>query len=159
MTGYLDLGLAICSYVSCQYYCLTCANINSCASCDSSSQRTFNGSSCPCNNNYYDDGIDMGCLKCHYSCLTCTSSSNTACLSCNSNNYRTYMNYNKSCPCMSKYYNVNNVAVCSLCQYSCQTCTTSSACATCNITRGRNQTTSGVGYCTCINPYYDNLVN
>ncbi len=45
-----------------------------CKTCDPLKFRYLTGTSCMCNFGYIDTGLASGlCLKCHYSCLTCSS--------------------------------------------------------------------------------------
>jgi hypothetical protein len=37
---------------------------------------------CPCKENFYDDGSNMICATCDKSCLTCSGSTQSSCLSC-----------------------------------------------------------------------------
>jgi hypothetical protein len=60
---------------------------------------------------------------------------------------------------MDKYYNnaSSSSPVCGSCHYSCQTCTTNTACVTCNSTNGRTYNSS-TGFCSCGTGTYDNLL-
>ena len=77
----------------CNVVCLTCVGptTNNCTTCDDPNVfRTLFGSSCPCNNYYYETNLAV-CGTCDYSCYTCTGTNNTACLTCNPNDIRTLM--------------------------------------------------------------------
>lgn len=74
----------------CHYSCYTCTggtNLN-CSTCPANSNRTYNSpsTSCPCNNNYFDNGVSL-CAICAYPCVTCITS-NTTCTSCDITQHR-----------------------------------------------------------------------
>lgn len=91
-------------------------------------------------------GLD-NCQTCYPTCLTCSSLlSATACLTCNlDRDHRTFLASNNTCPCVDGYYEVSNLAAtfanyiyvgipCPPCEYTCETCSSSAACLTCNST-------------------------
>jgi proprotein convertase subtilisin/kexin type 5 len=93
------------------------------------------------------------CDACHYSCLTCNSAASTACLTCNTTrDNRAFQASTSTCPCISGYFD-SGTTICSSCNYTCATCTSSLACTSCNSTLGRifNNTN-----CICSPGLYDN---
>ena len=52
-TRYYDNGAAIC--VSCPYPCLTCDSTG-CLTCNPTSRRTKSGTTCTCQQGYFDNG-------------------------------------------------------------------------------------------------------
>lgn len=61
------------------------------------------------------------------------------------------------CNCPVQYYSDNINTLCQKCHYSCKTCTTGSACATCDDTKNRDLTVDPIsGKCKCSNTFYDN---
>jgi hypothetical protein len=50
---------------------------------------------------YFDNGTEL-CVACYYTCLTCTSTLSTSCLSCDSGLHRTISN--STCTCSYGYY-------------------------------------------------------
>jgi hypothetical protein len=55
---------------------------------------------------------------------------------------------------MDKYFQSGTLVVCASCHFSCASCSSSSSCLGCNITKGRIKDTS---YCKCLSTYYDDL--
>jgi len=86
-------------------------------------------STCPAN--YFNQS--NVCVSCDYTCLTCSSTTNTSCLTCDSNSYRTFLSSNLSCPCNTKYKDVG-VPICQaiVCDYTiCSTCSNDNVCNAC----------------------------
>ena len=137
--GYANLtGVNIC--VQCDYSCSSCLNDGkTCLTCPSSSFRTKSGTTCPCNNGYFDNKVAI-CAICDYTCLTCQTIS-TNCLSCDSTRTKTSSN---ACLCNTGLFdNGTSNPVCSTCDYTCATCsTTSTHCLTCSPTSNRLLTSS-----------------
>lgn len=80
----------------CQTNCLDCIDYNTCLQCKTINSNIINGS-CICPDNSFElsetcicqdglfiknDSYNFQCYPCHQSCLTCSSSSITSCLSC-----------------------------------------------------------------------------
>lgn len=83
--------------------------------------------SCP---DYTFLNIDNLCESCHYSCLTCVSSTSTTCLTCPST--RVYVSTNHSCVCQSGYVDVGvSLCVQLTCQPTCLTCANLNQCGSC----------------------------
>lgn len=121
MIGYFDTGTSdeVCS--PCSYTCKTCSGSTSaCTRCDSTKHRTLNSgaSTCPCDQYYYDDLINVMCLSCHYSCLTCSDS--VSCDTCDPAKFREPDSTTDLCKCSQRYYDDgNNNQMCAPCQQSC----------------------------------------
>lgn len=78
-----------------------------CLSCEPADKRYDDmNSSCPCIDGYYHNNSET-CVKCHYTCETCTGGQSNKCVTCDSNNYRLMDSSNK-CLCIQRYYNQNN---------------------------------------------------
>ena len=79
------------------------------------------------------------------------------CLSCDTN--RALNSSTKTCPCVPYFYD-SGVAVCSACDYSCDTCNglTLSSCLTCSTSNYRISAPSS-GKCDCQTGYYDDGSN
>lgn len=92
----------------------------------------------------------QACQKCAASCLTC-SVTTYLCTSCLTGPGRYQAGF--SCLCSAGYVDVYFNGTCSLCHYSCATCTdtTSIGCSTCN-----NNRILTLGSCLCPVGYYDN---
>jgi len=150
---------------TCQYSCLTCTTnyINRCATCNTTSLRSINNTSfqCQCNIGYYDDGSNILCKPCSYTCSTCSSSS-TSCTACPSSSNRIYDSISKTCPCAQHYFDtiVNYIenATCKPCLYHCSSCTSMSSCSTCNSSLFRVFDSMNM-YCICQGHYYDDGSN
>lgn len=131
----------------CHYSCLTCSggSTTNCTLCPSNSSRSLdsNSTSCPCNSNYFDNGITV-CAICAYPCLTCATN-NITCTSCDSILHRTLNTSSNSCLCDSAYYEqlVNGTYVCSPCIATCLTCLSSSSyCLSCDVSQNRTLNTT-----------------
>ncbi len=128
---------------------------NNCTSCYNILQfRVLNGTTCNCQPlNYYDDLVSDICPRCSYTCLTCSSSSNSACTSCNVTDNR-YDDLNYSCPCIDGYYDGGG-ETCVKCDVSCLTCTWGAGnnCITCPNTNTTFRVVSG-NSCPCMTGYY-----
>ncbi len=58
----------------CSLICYTCSGTpNYCTSCYQAQNRILSGNTCICDPiNYYDDGVNLVCPICDYSCKSCT---------------------------------------------------------------------------------------
>ena len=133
MTNYFDDGInQQCG--SCHYSCYTCTDTNVCTSCPST--RTLSGSTCPCNNGYYDAGVAT-CSSCHYSCFLCDNSS--TCTSCNTTFFRTMNTTTYLCDCIIGYYDISSTQTCGACHTTCYTCLDGNInnCTSCLSSNGR----------------------
>lgn len=76
------------------------------------------------------DNVNMMCLACHYSCLTC-SGTITNCLTCSASMNRHISG--TTCPCDSGYADsgVSQCVLCSDLMVGCLTCSSSSTCTSC----------------------------
>lgn len=74
--------------IACHFTCRTCSAgylIDKCLSCDSNYRVLDSATSkCNCPVKKYDDLINLACLSCHSSCLTCASAASTDCKTCDS---------------------------------------------------------------------------
>jgi hypothetical protein len=70
-TGDLVTGNVICS--GCDITCGTCENLsNVCTSCIAADFRYLLGTSCVCNNGFFNPTVpSKACLPCNYTCQTC----------------------------------------------------------------------------------------
>jgi hypothetical protein len=142
----------------CSYTCLTCSSFttNSCATCNSAAYRTlyFPNNSCFCNPGYYDAATEI-CQLCSVTCLTCTISP-TMCTSCHNNPGRYFSGSGYSCLCSSGFVDITFNGFCTLCAYSCQTCSgsLSTNCVLC----AANRIPSGTS-CICPDGTYDDGVD
>ena len=122
MAGYYDGSPSSETCLPCLYSCLTCWGTNTyCTSCDNSVMLRSNSTSnntCTCNPGTYDAGIPI-CQPCYTTCQTCNGPTRGNCLNCSSISLR-YLN-GSTCLCNSGYYDLNDV--CTLCNYTCATCT------------------------------------
>lgn len=86
----------------CYRDCLTCtgAASNQCSSCNTTTNRGLNGTSCVCSVRYYDVG-SVDCAKCHYVCYTCVGSSSNNCSSCLTADFR--VPSGSTCICTTGY--------------------------------------------------------
>jgi hypothetical protein len=111
-----------------------------------------------CGNNYYIDTTNLSnCLGCDVTCLTCSGSLSTNCISCTSTRTLT----GNSCPCNTGYYEAL-VSDCLVCNLICYTCNgTADNCTACR--NGDNRATNyssstGKTSCLCITGFYDSGV-
>jgi proprotein convertase subtilisin/kexin type 5 len=148
--GFYDDGTSnVCP--RCHYSCLTCDMVTP-------ANRYFNVNTCPCLTGFYDANSQV-CMPCHYSCqtATCNGGSSTSCASCNTAKNRAALHSSFVCPCAPGYYDIG-VETCTLCHYSCLTCSgTNTNCLTCDATKFRSYS-SGSKTCPCNTRYYDALV-
>lgn len=175
MKGYYDDGISI-SCKPCHYTCQTCSvsGSSNCSSCDVSKNRflvpTSNSitGTCDCKTSFMDDGINMNCLACHFSCKTCFDTTINGCFTCESNSFRNgpiisgATSILNTCPCNSGYFE-NNQAVCGKCHYSCKDCLNnnlSTSCTSCDSTLFRGTLTSTpTGQCPCLAGYIDSGIS
>lgn len=142
---------------SCYPGCLTCSGSSStaCSTCNTTANRTLNGTACPCVTTLYDSGV-IQCQPCSPGCYGCTGTA-TNCTTCPSNAQRTQSG--SSCPCNSGYVD-NGTAVCATCGSiipGCLTCTSTTNCTTCDSSQYMSlNTTTRLCYCTAGN--YRSLV-
>lgn len=155
--GYYDDGInAACP--ACDYTCKTCTAANSCAQCDAANYRTFDlaqAATCVCFAKYYSQGSPLPlCQPCDVTCANCTAGSNGDCTNCNASAHRilSVASGTGACNCMDGYFD-NGVELCSACNYKCLTCTSSTACVTCDSTKFRQQSLPN---CPCMSGYFDN---
>lgn len=128
--GYaLDLGSKTC--LACHFTCKSCTVgflVDKCSACDSD-YRVFDSSTnkCVCPTNKYDDGVSLSCPSCHSTCLTCVSSTQASCKSCDGSLKREFYDPNSDgigeCKCITTYYENTANSTCDLCSNGCLTCT------------------------------------
>lgn len=135
--------------LACNLPCRTCStDRDTCTSCYNDTVITpsiyFNSltSKCVtiCDNGYYPDAIQLKCLQCNSICGNCTGSANN-CTSCVSTSGFPYLNKTATTgTCLAQcdsgsYPNTNqNPTLCVPCVAPCVTCTTQTACLSCNST-------------------------
>ncbi|CAD8081203.1 unnamed protein product [Paramecium sonneborni] len=155
-SSFSDVGVAIC--MKCHASCQECQNTTTnCISCNIN--KTFRidkstiNNTCPCQDGYYDDGMNMVCKLCHPQCNTCSTFS--VCTSCNIIYGRIdKSNIDKTCPCNDGFYDDNINKQCQTCHYSCKTCIEKNTkCVTCNIIS--TERSKVLDSCPCNSGYYD----
>ncbi|KAL4495502.1 hypothetical protein ABPG72_020243 [Tetrahymena utriculariae] len=144
--------------IKCPYFCQACKldnQLNSikCLSCfqNPGLNRSSTGS-CQCLPGYFDDGTNLQCAQCNYTCMECNNSSQ--CSSCDSTKNRS-LNSSSSCVCQSGYFDDGVNQSCQKCPYNCQECQKQGAkivCIAC-ITNGTFRQNDQL--CSCSNGYYD----
>lgn len=150
----------------CQSTCLTCITnyTNRCGTCDNSTLRSLNSTSfqCQCPTiGYFDDGINLNCLACSYTCYTCSGSA-IYCTACPTGSNRAFNSSTGTCYCAQHFYDANITFVqnstCLACSYYCSTCLQPIACTSCNSSKLRaiNTVTSK---CICLPGSYDDGIN
>ncbi|CAD8214206.1 unnamed protein product [Paramecium octaurelia] len=81
--GYFEGGQPLC--IQCDFQCQKCKNYaTNCLKCKGD---RLESPLCRCSDGYYDDFQSINCLKCDYTCKTCTLD---GCLSCNGNRILSY---------------------------------------------------------------------
>ncbi|EAR98006.3 bowman-birk serine protease inhibitor family protein (macronuclear) [Tetrahymena thermophila SB210] len=119
----------------CHYSCYTCNNNqpDSCKNCGNSlknyriQQQQINLPSqsqfkCICQDQYYDDGSNNICDKCHYSCKTC--SQQNICTNCDQSSFRQLQQLEANkiyCLCQIGYFEDSN-KICQQCSQNCKSC-------------------------------------
>ncbi|KAL4449623.1 hypothetical protein ABPG74_007446 [Tetrahymena malaccensis] len=145
--------------IKCPYQCQTCAfdntlNIVKCLQCYQNTQLNRNNTgNCECKSGFYEDGTNLKCLQCNYTCQECTSSNK--CSSCNNSKYRQLNSSTSSCVCQSGYYDDGDNQLCQKCPYYCLECQKQGnkiICTSCN-TNGSNRQNDQT--CSCQQGYYD----
>jgi proprotein convertase subtilisin/kexin type 5 len=147
---YFDLS-DVCT--PCHYSCLNCRNASQlgCYQCDATQYRTLDvaTNSCLCNPGFYEGGTAV-CLTCSTSCFTCVSTAST-CTSCHNTTAR--FQAGNTCFCSPGYVDVFLNGSCSLCHYSCVTCSSVLATGCSSCPTGRTLTS---GSCLCPSGSFDN---
>lgn len=141
----------------CHYSCYNCTAVSStlgCNACSATDFRTISVSSCPCNPNYYDAGTSI-CVACDPTCLTCSGSLASNCLSCNSTKLLTQSGSSCICSSIQTFY-LGTCTPCSSLQAGCLYCT-GTTCTTCDSSLHR--VTDGASGCTCGPGYAIDSVN
>jgi proprotein convertase subtilisin/kexin type 5 len=136
--------------LSCTLPCKTCPSTDTtnCSSCYSDAIITpsiyFNSltNKCvtTCTNGYYPDAIQLKCLQCNTICSACSGTASN-CTSCVTGSGFPYLNISSGsgtciAACDSGYYPDTNQSptLCVICVGPCVTCTTQTACLSCNST-------------------------
>lgn len=107
---------------------------------------------CVCSATYFNNETNKVCVSCHHSCQTCTSTSQTACLTCPALSQRTLIA--GACGC-NQYYFENNVPTCATCVYTCATCTNTANCTSCNSAINHRYLSTSSMECLCEVGYYN----
>lgn len=140
---------------SCTGNCYCCQTASTqCTACFSGSNRVLNGTTCICNPiGFYEEVLNFTCVACHYSCISCTSSTNASCISCDLTVQHRYLQ-GDACPCIDGYYD-SGINVCTACDPTCLTCSGAgaSACLSCNSSLNRHLSGSS---CICNQFFYSN---
>ncbi|KAL4482057.1 hypothetical protein ABPG73_000581 [Tetrahymena malaccensis] len=144
--------------IKCPYFCQKCQldnQLNSiqCQQCfqNPALNRSITGN-CQCLPGYFDDGTNLQCAQCNYTCQECNNSSQ--CTICDSTKNR-YLNSSSQCVCQSGYYDDGTNQLCQKCPYNCQECQKQGAkivCTACNMNGTFRQNDQ---LCSCSNGYYD----
>ena len=153
MTGFYDFNNTC---IACHYTCLNCTSntVSTCFACDAAKFRSYNSTAktCPCNSGYFDPFTTPistpTCQLCDSKCATCELTL-TRCLSCRATDFRELVS--NACPCIFGYVDV--AGICTICHYSCDSCSgpLASDCLTCNMTARFQSSTS----CLCRPGTYD----
>jgi hypothetical protein len=139
----------------CHYSCLYCLNGSQlgCSQCDPVQHRTLNSTqhTCPCDPGFFDNVVAL-CAACSPGCLTCATSA-SSCTSCHNTTARFLAG--SVCLCSTGYVDVLFNGTCSLCHYSCASCTNTlpTGCTSCPSGR-----TLSSGSCLCPSGSFDNGV-
>lgn len=125
----------------CQTNCLDCIDYNTCLQCKTINSNIINGS-CICPDNSFElsetcicqdglfikkDSYNFQCYPCHQSCLTCSSSSITSCLSCENPIKLSSSNSCSECPPLMFYEDFQ----CKNCTSPCLECISQTQCTSC----------------------------
>ena len=90
-----------------------------CLSCNNTLSRYFAAGECLCPDYFFDNGVAEECYSCDITCVTCSDSLSTSCLSCDPSMFRE-LSLSGECVCTDGYYQVNTFTVlCDDCYYTC----------------------------------------
>ncbi|CAD8125277.1 unnamed protein product [Paramecium sonneborni] len=143
---------------TCHYSCKECIDSpekDACIKCPESrvsSDPSAGQFQCICESSHnFDDGFQILCQQCHYSCLTCNGPFSSNCLTCDTT-YR-QLDYS-TCICPNGYYD-NGQLKCANCHYSCQRCfdNTEYACIMCSFELQFRVPKGNM--CKCADGYYE----
>ena len=106
---------------------------------------------------YYADGTNELCIKCGYTCQSCTSASTCVC---SASDFR-IQDTASTCKCADGYFSDGVNSKCLPCQRSCKTCTNATECTSCDPTSAanRNATIAANKLCDCQAGYLDDGIN
>ncbi|CAD8075967.1 unnamed protein product [Paramecium primaurelia] len=139
----------------CHHSCGTCGGIEEldCINCIDTDHRYQIGTTCLCNEGYYDAGLPV-CEKCSYKCKGCQKQSES-CVSCPDNSFRQFVSGFNRCQCIQRYYDDGQNEVCQKCHYSCLRCNDiETKCELCSIESNRIYNDQ-LFTCDCNIGYYD----
>ena len=147
--------------MGCQYSCQSCVtgHDDQCSTCNTTAFRLYTAGTrqCECKVGYYDDGSNVLCLPCSYSCKSCSGTAET-CTACPSGTERVYDGSGNTCKCAQHFYDQMAVFVqseiCKPCAYHCSSCDDPSSCLTCNSTNHRQKDALNVT-CICGEGFFD----
>ena len=151
LPGYYEVNF-VQACAKCHYSCKTCLNGNECDTCDIASPvnrvATINSVTklCDCATGFYDDGTNVGCIACDYTCTKCSGPG--VCTECDSSKNRAITN--TSCPCQQGYYD-NQVVQCATCPSTCLSCT-AAGCTSCAASNKRVLSNYS---CPCVIGFFD----
>jgi hypothetical protein len=139
--------------VECDIKCGHCKDDGTtCTDCNANSNRYFDNGDCVCVKGFYEVG-DAQCKTCTATCLTCGGSISN-CLSCDALIFRELVG--NDCDCLAGYYDL--AGTCTLCLYSCKTCSSATTCTACE-TSTTFRKTLAASKCLCQDGYYDDGAN
>ncbi|KRX07476.1 Insulin-like growth factor binding protein, N-terminal [Pseudocohnilembus persalinus] len=122
--------------ISCDVSCATCTSLAVCQSCNNGYYLYNNSCQATCPDGYYPDNNLNECVICNSACLTCTGSSNTDCIDCQTTPQYYFMSSDSTCyaTCPTGYYpsDTTNPKSCQQCTSGCATCTSNSDCQSCS---------------------------
>ena len=133
----------------CDDKCAKCAGTSAiCTSCPANA--VPNNTSCICINGTFWNAAAKACVACHYSCLTCSNSSDSGCLSCNNTANLT----SGKCLCAANA-NMYTDGSCRTCTALCDKCSIDGKCIVCKAGALLNL----LGKCVCGKGYFMNSYN
>lgn len=80
------------------------------------------------------EGIYRVCLECSPTCLTCSATNSSQCVTCRTQDNRVLNTTTKACDCNTQFIAAANTTQCASCHYTCLTCSaanSNTACLTC----------------------------
>ncbi|KAL4495503.1 hypothetical protein ABPG72_020244 [Tetrahymena utriculariae] len=144
--------------IKCPYYCQTCQfnsqlNAIQCLQCFQNPEfyRSITGN-CKCLPGFFDDGTNIQCVKCNYTCQQCNNQNQ--CSSCDNAKFR-QLNSSSNCECKSGYYDDGTSQICQKCPYNCEQCQKQGAKVVCTACNTNGTFRQNDQMCSCSKGYYD----